>query len=99
MVTKSPFINLKDFTLKVPGSQADCTLQPCLRELVFALFSGKVPGSTQSAWEPGSQIPRYSRGRGAIYLYQFPLQSGVRGRGSRRGRLNEKGRIKQTSEF
>ena len=57
-VHQAPVINLKDFTGKVPGSQADCTLQPCLRELVFALFSGKVPGSTQSAWEePGSQVP------------------------------------------
>ena len=58
-VHQAPVINLKDFTVKVPGSQANCTLQPCLRELVFALFSGKVPGSTQSAWEPGSQVPLF----------------------------------------
>ena len=27
--------------------------------LFFALFSEKVPASTKSAWEPGSQVPRF----------------------------------------
>ena len=44
-------------SVQVPGSQADYILKHCFGVLVFALSSGKVPRSTQSAWEPGSQVP------------------------------------------
>ena len=54
-VNQAHFINLKDVTLKVPGSQADYILQLCLRVLDFALFFWK------SAWEHskclGTRIP------------------------------------------
>ena len=54
-VHQAHFINLKDVTLKVPGSQADYILQLCLRVLDFALFFWK------SAWEHskclGTRIP------------------------------------------
>ena len=49
------FISLRDFLFKVPNS----SLQACWRGLFFAFFSEKVPESTQSAWEPGSQVPHF----------------------------------------
>ena len=49
------FISLKDFPLKVPGSS-----RGLFKGANFAFFSEKVPGSTKSAWEPGSQVPHFN---------------------------------------
>ena len=46
--------SLKDFPLKVPGSS-----RGLFKGANFAFFSEKVPGSTKSAWEPGSQVPHF----------------------------------------